>query len=253
MSARPTPAVPPPADAPLSLAERGRAADGAPLALDRRLFLHLLVFDGAPADLAPLAAALTTATPEALPVEAVLYADAHHPRGAALLTWAEDPAAFTGPVRAFVGAGPFAALALRPERTLVGRTYTIGYESDLADALVGRPRRRLLDDALAWHLWYPVRRAGAFARLDAAEQRAMLMEHGAIGRRFGEAGHAHDVRLAAHGLDTDDADFVVGITAPTLTGASALVQAMRATRQTAEYLDRLGPFFVGHVAARRRL
>ncbi len=235
---------------PLSLDERGRAADGSPLTSDRRLFFQLLVFDGA-TDLAALSSFVREAPHDAFPIEAVLYADAHHARGAALLTWSEDPAAFTGAVRAFVNAGPFAGLTARPERTLLGRTYALGYESDLDDTLLVRPRRRVLDPALPWHVWYPVRRAGAFARLAAEEQRAMLMEHGAIGRRFGEAGHAHDVRLACHGLDTDDADFVVGITAPTLTGASALVQAMRGTRQTAEYLDRLGPFFVGHAVARR--
>ena len=90
----------------------------------------------------------------------------------------------------------------------------------------------------------------AFDLLDPEAQRALLMEHGGVGRGFGEAGLAHDIRLATHGLDRDDADFVAGVVAPTLAGASALVQAMRKTRQTAAYLERLGPFFVGHVVAR---
>ena len=33
------------------------------------------------------------------------------------------------------------------------------------------------------------------------------MEHGGIGRAYGEADYAHDVRLACHGLGTEDNDF----------------------------------------------
>ena len=62
---------------------------------------------------------------------------------------------------------------------------------------------------------------------------------------FGSADLAHDVRLACHGLDRDDNDFVIGLIGKELFPLSAVVQAMRRTQQTSLYLDRLGPFFVG--------
>ena len=97
-------------------------------------------------------------------------------------------------------------------------------------------------------MWYPLRRSGRFEQLPAEEQRKMLMEHGGIGRAYGRADHAHDVRLACHGLGTEDNDFIAGLMGPTLTGPSAVVQHMRRTQQTSLYLDKLGPFFVGHAA-----
>jgi chlorite dismutase len=62
---------------------------------------------------------------------------------------------------------------------------------------------------------------------------------------FGAGDLAHDVRLACHGLDRDDNDFVIGLIGKALFPLSAVVQSMRATQQTSLYLDRLGPFFVG--------
>jgi chlorite dismutase len=94
-------------------------------------------------------------------------------------------------------------------------------------------------------VWYPLRRNGRFAQLSAEEQRNILAEHGEIGMRFGAADYVHDVRLACHGLDRDDNDFVIGLIGKDLFPLSAIVQTMRKTQQTALYLDRLGPFFVG--------
>ena len=93
--------------------------------------------------------------------------------------------------------------------------------------------------------WYPLRRSGRFSQLAPEEQRTILAEHGAIGMTFGAADLAHDVRLACHGLDRDDNDFVIGLIGKELFPLSAVVQAMRKTQQTSLYLDRLGPFFVG--------
>ena len=86
-----------------------------------------------------------------------------------------------------------------------------------------------------------------FAQLTPEQQRTILAEHGQIGMAFGAADYAHDVRLACHGLDRDDNDFVIGLVGKELFPLSAVVQAMRRTQQTALYLDRLGPFFVGRV------
>ena len=71
-----------------------------------------------------------------------------------------------------------------------------------------------------------------------------------IGRAYGEAGLATDVRLACHGLDTHDNEFVIGLLGKDLYPLSHVVQTMRKTRQTSEYIVQMGPFFVGHVAWR---
>ena len=73
------------------------------------------------------------------------------------------------------------------------------------------------------------------------------MEHGGIGFTFGRAGYASDIRLACHGLDTNDNDFVVGLIGPELFPLSAIVQTMRKTLQTSLYLERLGPFLITRV------
>src|SRR2546421_36097 len=64
---------------------------------------------------------------------------------------------------------------------------------------------------------------------------------------YGDADLAHDVRLACHGLDVHDNDFVIGLIGRELHPLSHLVQTMRKTAQTSQYLQTLGPFFVGHV------
>ena len=77
------------------------------------------------------------------------------------------------------------------------------------------------------------------------EQQIVLREHGGIGFTFGRAGYATDIRLACHGLEKNDNDFVVGVLSHELYPASAVIQAMRKTKQTSQYLDSLGPFFIG--------
>jgi chlorite dismutase len=142
--------------------------------------------------------------------------------------------------------GPgFSVLIQKQEFTMLGRTYAIGYEPDLQDVLLHRPRRTVLNPEWKWALWYPLRRSGKFAQLPADEQRVVLAEHGAIGMSFGAGDYAHDIRLACHGLDKDDNDFIVGLIGKDLYPLSAIVQAMRKTQQTSMYLERLGPFFVG--------
>jgi chlorite dismutase len=128
---------------------------------------------------------------------------------------------------------------------MLGRTYALGYEPDLEETLIHRPRRTVLNPDWRWAIWYPLRRSGKFVQLSDQEQRTILAEHGAIGMTFGAGDYAHDVRLACHGLDRDDNDFVIGLIGKDLFPLSALVQAMRKTQQTALYLDRLGPFFIG--------
>ena len=160
----------------------------------------------------------------------------------------ETPDAFVSELRSFLQSPPFADLEPKPELTMLGRTYAIGYEQDLEETLVERPRRRVLDPSLAWAIWYPLRRAGSFEQLSRSEQNAILMEHGGVGMSFGRAGLGYDIRLACHGLDKLDNDFVVGLLGPELHPLSIIVQRMRKTKQTSLHLERLGPFFVGRVA-----
>jgi Chlorite dismutase len=224
------------------VAEHGRTAEGERTSLDRRLFMQVQAFGGAP-DTARLVSAL-----EAAAVEAVLYEDANDPCGVALLTLSESPDAFVDELRSFLHAAPFSELERKPELTMLGRTYAIGYEDDLEETLVDRPRRRVLDPELRWAIWYPLRRAGSFEQLSREEQNRVLMEHGGVGMAFGRAGLGYDIRLACHGLDKLDNDFVVGLLGPELHPLSIIVQRMRKTRQTSLHLERLGPFFVGRVA-----
>jgi chlorite dismutase len=136
---------------------------------------------------------------------------------------------------------------------MFGRTYALGYEPDLQNALFDRPRGTVLNPDWKWAVWYPLRRNGRFAQLAAEEQRTILAEHGEIGMRFGAADYVHDVRLACYGLDRDDNDFVIGLIGKDLFPLSAIVQTMRKTQQTSLYLDRLGPFFVGRTVWQSRV
>jgi hypothetical protein len=224
------------------VAEHGRTAEGETISLDRRLFMQLQAFGGA-GDTAQLVSAL-----EEVGVEGALYEDANDPTGVALLTLSEDPEAFVSGLRGFLQSPPFSDLERKPELTMLGRTYAIGHEPDLDEALVERPRGRVLDPELRWAIWYPLRRAGSFEQLSRQEQNRILMEHGGVGKAFGKAGLGYDIRLACHGLGTDDNDFVVGLLGPELHPLSVIVQRMRKTRQTSLHLERLGPFFVGRVA-----
>jgi Chlorite dismutase len=207
----------------------------------RRLYMQLQVF-GDCDDAKRLVGALERAR-----VEGVLYANAADPLGVAVLGIAEDPAFFVGRWRELLGTEPFLGLRRKPELTMFGRTYSSGFETDLEDWLLARPRRTALGPEWPWAIWYPLRRTGTFARLTPQEQGAILKEHAALGRTYGEADLAHDVRLACHGLDTHDNDFVIGLVGRELHPLSHLVQTMRRTAQTSEFIQTLGPFFVGHV------
>ena len=207
----------------------------------RRLFMQLLVYTGC-RDAKPLIATL-----ESNRVEAVLYADLTDPMGIGMLAFAEDPSLFVTGLRDLLSAEPFADLHTRPQLTMIGRTYSSGFEADLDDWLLHRPRRTVLNPSWPWAIWYPLRRVGGFARLAPEEQSAVLREHATLGRAYGDADLAHDIRLACHGLDTHDNDFVIGLVGRDLHPLSHLVQAMRKTAQTSQYIQGLGPFFVGHV------
>jgi chlorite dismutase len=225
-------------DAP-DLSEKGGLKGGVPQRSDERLFMQLLAFGGC-TDARAVADVLQHGA-----VTGVVYEDLNDARGVAVLVLHRDANYFVDTLRPLLQCEPFARLAQKPELTMFGRTYALGYEPDLQEVLFARPTRTVLNPAWRWAVWYPLRRNGRFAQLPAEEQRVILAEHGAIGMTFGAADYAHDIRLACHGLDTNDNDFVVGLIGKDLFPLSAIVQTMRKTQQTALYLDRLGPFFIG--------
>jgi Chlorite dismutase len=224
---------------PPDLSEKGGVKNGQPQRSNERLFMQFLAFGGC-ADAAPLADVLARAK-----ITGVLYEDVNDPRGIGLLTFSDDPDFFLDRVRPVLNEPGFAGLVQKPHYTMLGRTYSIGYEPDLTEVLLHRPQRTVLNPLWKWAVWYPLRRSGRFAQLPAEEQRVILAEHGTIGMSFGAGDYAHDIRLACHGLDADDNDFVIGLIGKELFPLSALVQTMRKTQQTSLYLERLGPFFVG--------
>jgi chlorite dismutase len=228
--------------------EYGGKKDGERQALDRRLFMQLLVFE-ASTDPAGHARRLAEKLLEHR-VSAVVYADVNAPSSLGLLTWSDDPTHFVTRVRHVLGDEAFRSLRQRPKFTMLGRTYATGHEPQLAWSLLERSIENVLNEALDWAVWYPLRRTGAFARLEPQEQGAMLREHAQLGMAYGQADLAHDVRLACHGLDPNDNDFVIGLLGRGLHPLSHCVQSMRKTVQTSQYIEKMGPFFVGHVAHR---
>ena len=180
-------------------------------------------------------------------LEATLYANVNDPRGVGVLLMSEDPTLFAEAGRALLSGSAFAELIPMPDFTMLGRTYASGREPDLVDFLLHKVRRHTLNPDYPWGIWYPLRRTGAFNRLPRGEQGRILMEHGTVGRGYGDLGLAADVRLECHGLDRDDNDFVIGLIGPDLYPLSKLVKDMRPTVQTSEYIQDMGPFFVGRV------
>ena len=229
-----------PSDAP-EIREMGAPINREPQYSTRRLFLQLQVFTGCsqPQELIEPV--------KASGLEVVLYHDLNDPKGIGLLFMTEDPEALVTDTRRLLISPPFDALQRKAEFTMVGRTYSSGREPDLEDWLLVKPRRNALNPELQWAIWYPLRRKPEFYRLPKPDQGKILMEHAMIGRTYVDAGYAHDIRLACFGLDAHDNDFVIGLMSADLHPLSHLVQEMRKTQQTAQYLESLGPFFVGKV------
>lgn len=208
----------------------------------RRLFMQLLAY----AD-CPDASALIQAA-KASGIASTVYEDVNDPTGCAILSWTQQPEDFVTKLRPALA--KLDQAIIKSEYTMLGRTYSIGYEPDLDEALLDRPIRHASNPDWPWAVWYPLRRKGDFSRLERDAQMAILREHGIIGMGFGEGDYAHDIRLASHGLDTNDNDFTIGLVGKELAPLSILVQTMRKTQQTALYIERLGPFFVGHAVWR---
>lgn len=221
--------------------EKGAPLNGTPQVLEKRLFMQFAAFGGS------LDPNTLIETLKSSGFECALYQELQDPQGVGLITMNENPDFFSRDLAPFLRRQPWSRLTLKPEFAMLGRSYSSGYESDLEDWLLKKPRRTALNPQWPWAVWYPLRRQGSFFLLPPEEQSAILREHGAIGRSYGEADLAHDIRLACFGLDKNDNDFVIGLIGKDLHPLSATVAAMRKTRQTASYMQHMGPFFVGRV------
>ena len=238
---QPTHPLQAPASDALDIREFGAPKNGAPQVSERRLFMQLQVFTGCSRAEEILKAVQSS------PLETVFYLDANDPYGFGVLVMTEDPAVLVREWRCLLNHAAFLALKPRPEMTMTGRTYSSGREADLEDWLLQKPRRNARNPKLPWAVWYPLRRKPEFELLPKEDQGKILFEHARIGMAYGQAGFAHDIRLACHGLDAHDNEFLLGIVSPELHPLSRLVQDMRKTQQTARYIQSLGPFFVGKV------
>jgi len=223
---------------PLDLSEKG-LRKGEVIALNRRLYMKFTAFTGC-TDTAAAIDALRAAG-----IVGAAYLDANDPHGLGVIAASEDPALFVTTLRDTFNRAPFDKFRHKPEFDMLGRSYSIGYEPDLEDTLIKKPLQKLANPTSRWGIWYPLQRSKRFYTLPADHQRRILAEHGTLAKRYGAGGHAADVRLACHGLDKNDNDFIVGLLGPELHPLSAVVQEMRKTEQTSQYLDSLGPFFVG--------
>jgi len=236
----------------VDVSERAGAHTGNPQVLNTRLFMQLLVFTGDKGAASRTAITVLSSELKNAQVPAVLYEDVNDPRGIGVLTYSEDPAHFVTRVRPALQVLDEEGLRLRSDFSMLGRSYATGFENDLKHWLLDRPRATVENEAWPWAVWYPLRRVGAFGRLTPQERGAIMAEHGKIGRAYGEQDLAHDVRLACYGLDASDNEFVIGLIGKELHPLSHVVENMRRTRQTAEFMQHMGPFFVGHAAARVR-
>lgn len=234
--------------APLDLSEKGAPKDGEPQRLNKRLFMQLLVVT--PGD-------VTNGTGRALGEKiatsgagVVIYEDVNDPYSFGILTFSSDPTVFVDKVRPALLSSDLGPLTIRQDMTMLGRAYSTGYEDDLEFWMLRRPAETVLNEQWPWAVWYPLRRSGAFEKLEPREKGGILREHAEIGKTYGRADLAHDVRLACHGLDKNDNEFVIGLIGATLHPLSHVVQHMRGTRQTSEYISQMGPFFVGRAIFR---
>lgn len=236
-------------DDPRDIREIGRPIHGVVQAMDRRLYLHFVAYRG-PVALDSVRQAVRETAPKFGSVPCVLYADAVDVRAFAVAAWHEQPEELMDFMRALAQRPPLDQCQVDVERTMYGRTYSTGRESDLEEALLKRPSQYLLYPQWNWAVWYPLRRKPEFEQLSPREQGQILTEHAMMGRIYGECDYAHDVRLASYGLDRHDNEFVVALVGANLHRLSRLVQQMRKSRQTSEYIQSLGPFFLGRVVAR---
>ena len=225
----------------VDLSEKGMLK-GQPISLDRRLFMKFTAFNGCTSQ-HDTAQALAEAG-----VEGAMYVDTNDPTGIGLMAMTEDPEFFATTLRDTFNRPPFTGMSHKGEFDMLGRTYSIGYEPDLEDTLLVKPRSKVLNPSFTWAVWYPLQRSKSFYVLPRDKQRQILAEHGSIGRRYGVAGLAADVRLACHGLDKHDNDFVIGLLGPKLFRSPQSSRKCARPNKPPSTWTASAPFFVGRTA-----
>src|SRR5687768_17038383 len=115
---------------PPDLAERGGMKNGQPQRSDERLFMQLLAYGGC-RDSRAISETLANGG-----VEGAVYEDANDPQGVAVLSLTKDPNFFLDTLRPLVNGRGFESLTSKPELTMLGRTYALGYEPDLPEAVL---------------------------------------------------------------------------------------------------------------------
>ncbi len=232
----------------LDLRERGAEKDGERQRLDRRIFMQLTVIDVPERqdDLPQVLGQLL----KVAGIGAVIYEDVASPLSYGVLTFSTNPAHFIERARPALRSPELPQYSVRHEMGMLGRAYSTGYEPDLEHWMIHRPMQTVLNPEWPWAVWYPLRRGGHFEKLEPKQKGGILREHAEIGKQYGSQGLASDVRLACHGLDQNDNEFVIGLVGEKLHPLSHIVQRMRSTKQTSEYITQMGPFFVGHAVYR---
>ena len=214
--------------------------------MTRRLYMQVRVLDvdlKLVPDMAKFVQSLQTLLAN---IPCVLYKDITANNAIGLATWSEDPAFFATELNSILANPTIASKFVeRVGWTMFGKTYSNGHEKDLEEYLFKKPIRTTTKDEWDWAVWYPLRRKGPFYVQPPSEQCKMLLHHAAIGKAFSELHAAHDVRLKCFGMDGNDNEYVVGLMGDDLHALSRVVEEMRKTRHTAEFIERLGPFFVG--------
>jgi hypothetical protein len=188
----------------IDVREWGGKRDGERQVLDRRTFFQLMAFDVVHGQTLAGIQALASMLSEQR-IASVLYQEASAPMTIALLTWSEDPAHFVERVLPIVDRPE---LVQRREYTMLGRTYSLGHEPDLEHACSAAPWSTASTQAGTGTSGIRSGASGAFEKLEKHDQGIILKEHAMIGMAYGKKGLAHDVRLACHGLDAGDNEFV---------------------------------------------
>jgi len=204
---------------------------------DNTLFLQLQVFDIEPAaGPRAMVSALSRRLREKR-IDGVIYGDANDHRGIGLLTWATNPGDILDNVHALLGGKRFSALTPRPGWVMFGR---VG-----SDQPYGTTVETLLNGSQSWAVWYPVRNKPEWGSLDAGSQQSVHDEHIEAAKSFIAEGRVSYARLACHGLDPEDNDYISYMAAADLGDISSLAEAIRGTAQVSTHTDKMGPVFVG--------
>lgn len=236
---------------PPCLEEKGMIkSDGTREQMNERLYVQLRVLDFTSAQGREEGLMAAEAALKRSALQFVVYKDVCSSTALGVLCWTKDPHQLATEFNDLICSlicvhdGVIAAEE-RSGWSMFGRTYSAGHEISLKDALFDRPIRHIKDSNCQYAVWYPMRRKATFYTQPPEDRCSMLLSHAAIGKSYSDIGAVHDVRLKCFGMDPHDNEFVIGLVSSNINSISRVVEDMRATRHTAEFVESLGPFFTG--------